>query len=522
MCVLVPLVVLAFIASCGSDRVDTDGTQAAGEQPSTKQTAGTNADGSVFVNQVPFCWSPPASASEARVQVLLDASGSMVGFEDEVPRIVDWVRKGVSQLRGLTISIPEGGFRTAQFDQSHGIHRSTGWNEPMASFSAQGNTNLHAAIQQASDRDLTFVLTDGVAATAVGGSGECPGGVDASCVAKALRNVTHGAGQSGKRGGLWVLPLVTQYSGKYYTEQYPPSGKFSAGQVVDRVESEIGGDVVVQNIGTSSSGRMTFNYRGPRSLALFVLANDIEIGRAAVHALWQNAPISDLRQIESLNNASSATPNVVRPIEVYPGFVNEVEWEELAKVKDGILHKGPMKTELLTDKNTQIRMKCLPGKAAQGAYHLRGRRKKEGGCTRFHVLPAFSFEMQSVGGANGHLKTALQDYRRAEKSLYSDLRVTLSCPATGSLPSCENPVQARWVADTDYQEGANCLSNGGCAQAQHQLLRSMSTTSPRTEPHRIFGFDRTMELFYREMGKDKRRLMLGRLELCSVDPQHSD
>src|SRR5687768_8586998 len=60
----------------------------------------------VFVERpVKFCWQPPPAPWSGGLQVLLDSSGSMVGFKRAVPRVVNWLQHGVSQLQTSTFSV---------------------------------------------------------------------------------------------------------------------------------------------------------------------------------------------------------------------------------------------------------------------------------------------------------------------------------------------------------------------------------------------------------------------------------
>ncbi len=506
------LVSTLALTGCGGD----SRSRPAAAQPPELRTDSSDA---TFVDRVSYCWDPSLSPQEAKVQVLLDASGSMVGFESEMRRLVDWMRKGVSQLMGPMIQVPRKGFTQAHFSQQQGFYNQTNWNESPPTFDAGGNTNLHEAIQRSTQADLTLILTDGVAATGSGGSGSCPGGVDAACVADMMRDVTHGTTSDAANRGVWVVPLVSKYEGRFYSERLPSSNGFDAKDVVNQVESEMGGSVSVQGVGTDSQGKLTYDYRGPRSLALIVLAKDPTIGRATVHALWDNARVLGFQRVEGLDGAQGSTdPSVIRPIEVYPGFVNQTTWSSLRRVDDPNQFQPPIDVSMNTVNGTPtVRMQCVPEKAGYGLYRLMGNPTgTSGSCTQLHVLPGFTFRLQSAGRSQRtDLRSVLRAYRRPEEGEeMSTVDIQLTCEADASLPACEDPLPARWVAYTDYGEGADCLESEDCAENQHRLVREVSTVQPAQQPHRIYGFDRLLTLFYRQVSRDERRTTLAPLQFC--------
>ncbi|HWW75262.1 MAG TPA: hypothetical protein VNZ44_07700, partial [Pyrinomonadaceae bacterium] len=182
---------------------------------------------------VKFCWQPPPAPWSGGVQVLLDSSGSMVGFRRAVPQVVNWLQHGVSQLQTSTLNVSNS--RLCQFSeglgaQGGGFGNCTDVARPLPRFEPAGNTNLHAAIASAKDFGLSFILTDGVAATGGGRAGDCASGVDAACVARSLRGVVSTPGSQPERvnWGVWVLPLAANYEGKFFTEEAVAPASFVA------------------------------------------------------------------------------------------------------------------------------------------------------------------------------------------------------------------------------------------------------------------------------------------------------
>jgi len=463
---------------------------------------------------VPYCWEKSLGAEDARVQILLDASGSMVGFRKAMPRLSDWLRKGVSQLIGNSIHLSH--FRQAQFTQERGIHNLTHWNQPPAPFQPGGNTNLHDAIRESIEYDLSMIVTDGVGATGSGGSRDCPGGVDASCVARALRDAIHAEGSrgGGSERGLWIIPLAAVYDGKFYTEEMLDPAQFGSSKTIDHVESEVGIEVRVINPSTDNTGRLTFNYRGPRYLLLIILSREADLGRNAVYALMNNATFSGIDTKRNLGDLRSDLLTFM-PIEVYPGFLSPVSWQDMRRADNPDMFIGTMDAKL-SGGNT-IKMDCLPDERAEGVFELSGKVQSTGGaCIDLHMLPAFSFEMRPESSAQQEkLAQVLRNVRRADNS-YNNINLHLSCPADSLvLGLCSSPSKERWTASMNYAAAADCLDDSSCQEeSSHGLVRRLSTTRPSLEPHRIYGFEALLEGFLRSVSEDERRLVLAELGFC--------
>ena len=170
-----------------------------------------------------FCRDDRGVPVQARVQILLDSSGSMVGMQKLVPQLTNWMQHSLSLLRRSSLEIREG--RVCQFSTrfetggaSFPGQCSPSLTQPLQGFQAGGDTNLHRAIESAAQYDLTMILTDGVAATGSGGAGDCASGVDAGCVARSLRSVVTSRSPSRREAedwGFWLIPVVVPYDGKF-------------------------------------------------------------------------------------------------------------------------------------------------------------------------------------------------------------------------------------------------------------------------------------------------------------------
>lgn len=469
----------------------------------------------VFIEHtVPYCWTRPTASHPARVQVLVDASGSMLGHRQIMPRLSDWLRKGVSQLRGATLAVEE--YRMGYFTQQRGVFNTTDWNEPPASFDPRGDTNLHEALRTTSAYDLSFVLTDGVAATGSGGSGDCSGGVDAACVARALREAVHEGETGDVDRGIWIIPLMTTYSGKFFTEERLDPSTFEAAATREAVETDLATSVVVQNPSTAQ-GRLTFDYEGPRPLLLFIIAKETEIGRAAAYALWRNAEGAGLKQAHTLEELEAdVSLAMLQPIEIYPGLLSRVTWDDLTPIDDPDLHVGTQ--DVSFDHDATVRLECFGSEPGKGAFLLSGSTEEAtGGCVEFVVLPAARFSMQGLSEIDQEgMDQVLIGYKR-ENVDYDSLRLYIECPAEGIAQCDVGKTRMRWTAQLDYNETANCLADENCMHPGHRAIRMVSTNRPSLQPHRIFEFSRLLEQFYRQVSDDQRRLILADLNVCAQE-----
>jgi hypothetical protein len=474
----------------------------------------------VFIDQpVSFCWQGPLQPKKGRVQILIDASGSMVGFQQSIPSLVGWVRHAISQLQGSTLVVDS--FRLCQFRQEGaGIMNCTGFHEDMAAYRPRGDTNLHDAVRSAKEYELTFILTDGVAATGTRGSGDCAAGVDAACVARALREAIHAQAHEGGDvdRGLWIIPLLAIYDGTFYTEEPILPADFRPDQTIQQIRADIGVQAVIQNPRTGPDGRLVFGYKGPRAMLLIVMARWADVGRAAVQALWERAEFFGVRRLEQAKGFSSGLASLP-PVEVYPGFLNPIQWKSLEEPQDPTETRGTMDAFFQTDSaKSVISVDCPQRGSGEGVYRLIGSPivTQVSGCVPIRLLPAFSFRFRTVHPEDeSALSQLLKGYERQGNS-YTDLRVHLACSRPASIPrSCtENPIAVQWKTYIDYGKAADCLASSNCAYAGHQLIKTLSTARPSFEPHRIFAFSTTLELFYREVAQDRRSIVLANLDIC--------
>lgn len=484
-----------------------------------------NATEPVFVEKpVSYCWQKPLQLKTGKVQVLVDTSGSMIGFQHEIAPLVNWVRHGVSQVQQSAMNVQT--TRLCQFSEafsaSGGLANCADLASETGDYKIHGDTNLHQAIRSAKDYELTYIITDGVAATGGRGASDCAGGVDAACVARALREVIHTQSPEGNDldRGLWVIPLLANYDGTFYTEEPIFPTNFNAEDTIKQVRADIGVNAVVQNPGTGSDGRLQFKYQGPRSMLLIVIARWADVGRASVQALWERAEYLGVKRVEEMKQFSSELA-CFTPIEVYPGFLNQVRWDKLRSADDPKLRRGTMDATLETAPGKQsIVLECpkeskeAPG---QDAYLLTGSTSGRGqiaGCVPLRLLPALTFGFRSVDPKND---SVLHQFLLAYESTggaYESLKICLACTNAVVRPCGENPISVQWTAFMNYAKSADALADERATSTVPQSIKNLSTAHPSREPHRIFAFSATLEAFYREVTQDQRSVILSNLEIC--------
>src|SRR5574341_498541 len=154
---LILLAILALSGACRSCRRAPANQSPCADSPTESAP--------VFISQpVNYCASRPIEPRRGRVQMLVDSSGSMVGFQKAVPQLVNWAQHSFSLLNTSALQIQSS--RLCQFSQAlpGGIANCVS-GQAFAAYQPSGATNIHEAIRAAKDYDLTLILTDGAAAT---------------------------------------------------------------------------------------------------------------------------------------------------------------------------------------------------------------------------------------------------------------------------------------------------------------------------------------------------------------------
>ena len=475
-----------------------------------------------------FCRDDRVAPVPARVQILLDSSGSMVGVHKLIPQLTQWMQHSLSLLKRSSLEIREG--RVCQFSArfekgstSFPGQCSPSLTQPLQGFQASGDTNLHRAIESAAQYDLTLILTDGVAATGSGGGGDCASGVDAGCVARNLRSVVTSRSPSGKGAdnwGLWVVPLVVPYDGKFFSEQKIAADTFDPKVAADHVRADTGQTVTIGKPYQLKDGELAFDsYQGPRAMLLIVLARSTTLGRGTVQALWERTDFLGIRQLGSLKDYAGSL-STFRPMELFPGLAETLEWNSLA-ASQSVAAVGTIDAALADARRgsdrRQIQISCPPKGRGEGYFSLRGepnRTTKISGCVQIQVLPAVKFGLEPQSESDREaLSTLIPSYQLTQPHDLSSLDLKLSC-GPAAVRTCENPIPVDWRASMHYETTADCLANPQCEAGAPKLIRDLSTLNPQEYPDKIYGIAETLQEFFRLASRDVKSQSMGQLDVC--------
>lgn len=469
-----------------------------------------------------FCVRRRVEPALARVQLLVDASGSMTGFRKSVPQIVSWVRQSISRLESSTIDLQD--FRACQFSVGLGGVAACSVTWPDGVFTPRGDTNLHEAVASASDYDLTFILTDGVAATGSAGTSDCAGGVDAACVARVLAGFVHGTRESARRG-LHVVPLAAPYEGVYYTERPTSPDSVDWDRTVERIRADTDVEAIIQNPRLGALGQLEFTYEGPRTLLLLALSREADVGRAAVFELRRSAAPQSVRLAASLKGLNRTVASLAA-VEVYPGFLNGVDWKSIQRPTKPSELAGLVGAALVAGREGSAALEVRCGtQAGEGNFHLDGELRDsdaslaDAECVDLLQLPMFSFSLRPAANSDlGEARARIPGYRRSSAAEYDDLDLRLRCEQ--KVSGAAKDVELLWVANARYDTAARELASreqiGGTPmqnETAFAVAAMLSTTDPTAEPHKVFGLIPLLENFMREVSPDQRSVVLGSLEV---------
>lgn len=503
--IIIICISLAFLSWCRSGNLQENTSQSDG---------GTNSSRSVFIEQpVTYCWKKSMQLKKGNVQVLIDSSGSMVGFQQIIPNLIEWTKHSVSQLQQSSLEVENS--RVCQFNMGMGISKCASLSQPVLNFQASSDTNLHEAIRSAKDYGLTFILTDGVAATGSQGAKDCASGVDASCVARSLKEVIHSKLDNGDDvdRGIWVIPLISTYDGIFYTEEQINPNNFDSAETINHIKSDIDTPCVVQDPKAGNDNRLTFKYRGPRTMLLIIIAHWADVGRSAVQALWERTEYLGIQQIQQLRDYKNGVA-AFSPIEVYPGFLNPVKWEKLQETDNPSEIEGTIDASL-TDKST-IEISCPKDGSGKSTYTLGGNAtpSQVSGCVQIGMLPAFDFKFSPASSENETEMSNFMEHYDWKDSSYDNLNLRLTCSMKSPRFCGSNPLALQWTVLANYGKAADGLAAGGDGSFVQKEISNLSTSHPSNEPHRIFAFSKTLESFYREITQDQRSIILANLSFC--------
>ncbi len=436
-----------------------------------------------------YCTSLPSPPPSARVQILVDSSGSMNGFRGAMPAVESWIRQGISTMNGAQISLNK--YRGCYFNKRIGISEcNPDLGRPLATFHPVADTNLDQAIDSAAGYDLTFILTDGVAFTG-SGRGDCVGGVDSACVARTLKNVlkTYEAENHGAPGGLWLLPLMTHFDGIYYSAQSVRSQDFHRGLIRDQVQQDVSNSVSIEKPRNGSDGELIYDYHGPKVLFTIILGKNPGLGRAALLALSQSMEMKEIHQVQKPSDWHEGVA-ALPPIEIFPGTLPYLHWRA-AENSSEMNSCGPIEFSWRGEEQT-IQLHCRD-QAAQILVTLPIQHKESpSACITIKLLAPLDVSLDQRTS-----RGLLTDYRLT--SVTRSMNLLLSCPSQKLQPGVTEVY--RWNARPNYKNAADCLAQpqmGGCPKGD--LLSKVDTIRPAEQPQRGFGIAAAVKLFYEDAG----------------------
>jgi hypothetical protein len=462
---------------------------------------------------ISYCVEKPSSPDAGDVQVLIDGSGSMVGFDHKLPEVIKWSQHAVSAIQNSILTI--GQSRICTFREKEGISGCTGMTGGAPLIKSKGDTNLHEAINSAKDYALTFIVTDGVAATGDKGKGDCATGVDAACVARSLVNAIHSDDSNDDRG-LWIIPLVAPYDGPFFTEESIPPGGFHSEEAIQRVRSDIAMDASIQNPQTGYAGKLVYNYKGPRSLLLIVLAKKSNVGRAAIQALWERAEYLNINEVAEIRQYKGGIA-ALTPVELYPGFLNKVRWATLDDPDDPGASEGTLDAKLTKrDEKAAIEINCPNTGPNSATFVLRGseRPSQVAGCVPLRMMPGFSYDVRPARKEDDDAFHQFISRFRLPKGSYSSVELDILCAGDATRRCGQDPISVQLVALMHYGQAADRLAESTKPDAALAPFINLSTAHPSMEPHKINALSLIAELFYREIANDARSTVLNSFQVC--------
>jgi hypothetical protein len=468
-----------------------------------------------FLEQpVSYCVQKRSNLEPGDVQVLIDGSGSMIGFDSRLPEIVRWSQHAISALHNSSIALRNS--RVCTFREKEGIGDCAGMTGQPPTIKSRGNTNLHEAIASARDYSLTFIITDGVAATGNTGNGDCATGVDASCVARSLVESIR-KGDASDEPGLWFVPLIAPYDGVFYTEESISPSSFRADETIKKIRSDIPLDVAIQSPRSGPGGKLIFDYKGPRSLLLIVLARRSEIGRAAIEALSRRSEYLNVQALRQFKNYIGGVA-AMTPVEVYPGFLNRVRWQSLKESDEPDSSTGTLDVEpiISSDSSTSLQVNCPDSSENSGVYTLIGSNKPDqaAGCVQLQMLPGFSFDLRSVRSEeDSELRNLLLSWTFASNQQPS-LEMKVGCSSDLTRRCNQNPISVQLVAIMNYAKTADSIISPVNVGSSSAVVAALSTAHPSEEPHKVSAFSLILENLYRGISGDARSTVLNSFEIC--------
>lgn len=472
---------LGVLLICAASGVSCTETPSAPALPPSEHTL------NVQPSPVPLVRPNERAEGEKRLQLLIDESASMIGANSLIPLATGLVAKAVSLAHGVDFSITES--RVCAFAAGRDFRCVDGL-RPLT-FSPLGYTNLHDAVSKFRERDLSVLLTDGVPAQLGPGIGACAGGVDAGCVAQALRETLHpvpGADQS-STPGLWLLPVVIMHSGRFLTERHQDAGSYRAESATAAVRQETATNATIASPIVARDGTLIIDYTGPRSLYLMVHASDRRAGQALVARIYEQAQAEPIQLLTDLSEYQKGTA-LLPPIELYPAVPD-------ARPPASCNLRGDSELDSF-DPCTQIRwqttVQCAVTRTNKATLEL-------------DVLAADGPLVQYVVPLRVTAASPQGAKPISGTPWNAPMMLTVACSEV-DLERCEAPHSIEWRA-------APSFSSFG-SEPMAPYLRALSTADLSEHPHRLLSLEQLLRNLYQRLDGQEVPAAPAALTICKA------
>jgi hypothetical protein len=466
---LVPLASLVSSLSCG------------GANP-RRPTAPASGGGSSLVvpgGRLPLCeLQRPAMART--VQLLIDDSGSMAGFRGELAGVANWLDLTLTKVLAGGSDI-KNSVQTCLFGGSAGVHSCAPGRFNTQRFAGRGETALLQAVAAAhNDRDITIILTDGVAASGAGQMQACSSGVvDPICVARELGRFTEPPpGRANVSGmGIWLVPVRLNFKGVLFTEQRADLNSLDLRAAESRATSQLKSVVKLSGPNLDREGRLELQYEGQRYAMILVLSRSVDVGRTFVHAMYGTPAVS----------GSGLNPEM--PWELFPGMV-PLPGDAIANPAKVSRRQSSGNFAILPGPREPLKISCE--KEVTGDIVFPKRTPVAGTC-----IEALSFPTLELGPAE-----VLQNQGTASSNVFSvdaSAAVRVKC---GDLKTCAEGVSQISIPTFFSKERTvGALSTDPQLKGALDLLNAESLVA---DPHRIHSLRVLVNTFYKSINVGSR------------------
>jgi len=372
------------------------------------------------------------------------------------------------------------------FGGTQGIQGCRGGRLSGTGFRGQGETALDKAVSAASDRDLTIIFTDGIAAAATGGGSDCARGVDTACVAMRLENFARAqvGGPIESHAGIWLVPLRLDFAGVLYTEEPRNIASFNSMEAMKSAAEDLKVAVKISKPRLGSDRLLQFEYVGPRYGFLLILSREARTGRAFVQELARRA-----KDFASTGQSiSGRTMEAETPLELFPGYIADVEQVQTSALPDR--YRKIKNFALRPDDKTGVRrISCDAGVIGELTFTTRGSNAGTN-CAGLVSIPVLEFDPPIRVGAPD--KLSLNLFKQLPKT-------RLSCD---SLPDCASSAAIiRFPLKVNGRRTVTTVDQDG--SAQREALRRYDTKSLALAPHRIHSLGELVRNFYNRLGESR-------------------